>query len=389
MEKGLNIDIKGLFLRFQQGYSQKDIAGIDDFIDDVFAKGEEISFVGTGINDWALGSGEVKQLIKAHWTNKYKYLSDLAFDLDNSSYVINGNTALVALTGKSSMILNDNELCENRIKEIENTLKNSNIDKTTLMELNLKLSRTLYEIHYGSSFEWNFRTTAFLVEKENRWYIKHINFSFGAGNYWENRFIDETFDKKHIEIPVSNQIGKDTEDIRNLLNKFQQGYIKRDLSLLNTFSEDVFTNNESMSIFGTDEGENFYGKNAGFNLAKGDWQYWGDFDLNTKNTYISVEGSMAWFASKAILRKTICKYDFKGVQGRILYGILPQDKTPKEKLLDALWRSSRRLYEAEKGDIFIIPMKVSGILIKINEEWKIEHMHFSENIDDMPEERIL
>jgi hypothetical protein len=389
MNRGLSIGIKDVLLRFQQGYARKDVAETDNFLHDVFVNDEQITFVGTGINDWAIGRSEVKQLIEAHWTGKHEYLSDIAFDLDNSINMINENAAVVALTGKSSMLFSDNELCENRVGEIENRYKNQDFDKTALMELNLNIARTLYEIHYGNKFQWNFRTTAFLVKKEDRWFIKHISFSFGAGNYWETRFTDETFDKKYIKIPIKNPVEKEVEAVSNLLTKFQEGYKKRDLNILDTFSMEVFANNESMFIFGTDEGENFSGVDAGRKLVEIDWQYWGDFDLNTDNTYISVDGGMAWFASKAILRKTIYKDDFRGIKGRIFNDILPQNKTPKEKLLDILWRSTRRTYEAEKGDIFIIPMKVFGVLNKVDEKWKIQHLHFSENIDDMPEERIL
>jgi hypothetical protein len=34
-------------------------------------------------------------------------------------------------------------------------------------------------------------------------------------------------------------------------------------------------------------------------------------------------------------------------------------------------------------------MKFSGVLIKTDNTWRFQHMHFTDNIDEMPEERII
>jgi hypothetical protein len=54
-----------------------------------------------------------------------------------------------------------------------------------------------------------------------------------------------------------------------------------------------------------------------------------------------------------------------------------------------LWKTTNRLYDAEFGSIYNVPMKFTGVLIKKDNKWRILHMHFSDYIDGMPEERLL
>jgi hypothetical protein len=54
-----------------------------------------------------------------------------------------------------------------------------------------------------------------------------------------------------------------------------------------------------------------------------------------------------------------------------------------------LWKTTKRLYDAEHGGRYIAPMKFAGVLVKKDNKWRFQHMHFSDNIDEMPEPRTV
>ncbi len=54
-----------------------------------------------------------------------------------------------------------------------------------------------------------------------------------------------------------------------------------------------------------------------------------------------------------------------------------------------LWKINYRLYDAERGKVYLVPMKFTAILVKEKENWKFQHIHFSDIVDEMPKERII
>ncbi|MDF2673438.1 MAG: hypothetical protein K0R09_1703 [Clostridiales bacterium] len=258
------------------------------------------------------------------------------------------------------------------------------------MNVSQQIARTFYEVNLGEDFIWPFRITFMLVNSNSKWMFKHVHLSFGSNNGWEAWLMDENIDNEYKILPVKSKEDKDVNEIRRVLFSIQEGYNNRDVEVLEDFANEVFTRSENSFIFGADEGENFTGPNAGKELCKGDWMYWGDFDINANNAYISIHDSMAFVYSKAFLREPKDRQRTYNSLGDLFHNyLLPSEDSSKGKLLKMLWKTTNRVHYAESNGIFIVPMKFSGVLIKTDNEWKFQHMHFSDNIDEMPEERII
>jgi hypothetical protein len=126
-------------------------------------------------------------------------------------------------------------------------------------------------------------------------------------------------------------------DIIARLSKFQDGYSKRDPENLDNFMQSLYSRNNIL-ILGTMPNEVYKGfENAG-RLVKSDWESWGDCRFAIDSASISSSGNTAWFATKGYVR-----FDLSG--------------------------------------LLVIPLRLTGIMVKEDEEWKFRQQQFQFDID--------
>lgn len=80
------------------------------------------------------------------------------------------------------------------------------------------------------------------------------------------------------------------------LTRFQDGYSKRDTSLVASFSSDLFSSNDIV-IMGTSPREIRTNSKQAAELIEEDWLHWGDCRFLMQNAHISASGGTAWFAT--------------------------------------------------------------------------------------------
>jgi len=98
--------------------------------------------------------------------------------------------------------------------------------------------------------------------------------------------------------------GKNTNDLSliiNAMNKFQDGYSQRDISLLDEFMSELFGAEENVRIIGTGAvNPGGYEWCDGIEKAQepfeSDWKYWGDLRKDIKNAKIDIKDNTAWIA---------------------------------------------------------------------------------------------
>ena len=84
-------------------------------------------------------------------------------------------------------------------------------------------------------------------------------------------------------------------EIMDQLILFQEGYEKRDTSILESYMEQLFSR-ENMLILGTMPGEIYSGYMEAADLVSSDWLYWGDVHMLVESSNISASDSVAWFS---------------------------------------------------------------------------------------------
>jgi len=121
------------------------------------------------------------------------------------------------------------------------------------------------------------------------------------------------------------------------LNKFQDGYSKRDISQVETFMQSLYSQ-ESILILGTMPREVFIGYERATSLVKSDWETWGDCKFAIESASISSSGNTAWFTTGGYVKFDLSRF-------------------------------------------LVIPLRLTGIMVKEDQEWKFKQQQFQFDID--------
>ena len=172
----------------------------------------------------------------------------------------------------------------------------------------------------------------------------------------------------------------DENEIKDILQRLQEGYNNRDPKYLDTFMK-IYSSKDSSLIIGTEQGGEFRGFESAKELFLGDWKDWGDvkYDINTSD--IQVNGDMAWVFMFAELKMRLSAKYLNNIALKMIKTTLENEKTSENaKMLDILRISALNVVEKLKSEISICPLRITVILTKEKENWFINHMHFSHPI---------
>ena len=123
------------------------------------------------------------------------------------------------------------------------------------------------------------------------------------------------------------------------LNLFQDGYTKRDTSLIKSFMQQLFAE-ENTLILGVMPNEICIGQKGVKRLLFGDWNRgrWGNCTFLIENANISSHGDVAWISTIGDVKLDISSY-------------------------------------------LVLPLRLTGIMVKENGFWKFQQLQFQFNLD--------
>jgi hypothetical protein len=186
----------------------------------------------------------------------------------------------------------------------------------------------------------------------------------------------------------------DIDEVRLVLQQFQDGYTRRDVATLDEFMR-LFADDAGLEVIGTNGVkpgvDEWYVDRAGArDLVKGDWEGWGDLQLDVERAHIQVRGEVAWLAVPATVSMTIgAEENYRGYLQRIK-DVIDQDGLSAEiKLLDILRGGSNTLYEMRRGEQFVWPLRFTAVLVRQADGWRFQQMQFSFPTTRFPDERIV
>ncbi|MFC1725665.1 DUF4412 domain-containing protein [candidate division KSB1 bacterium] len=199
--------------------------------------------------------------------------------------------------------------------------------------------------------------------------------------------------------PVRAELTGDKKEVFTVLWKLQDGYIKRDTTILEEWIDDLFA--ENFYIVGTEapypESWEWRGeRNAAIEIFKGDWKYWGDVKMYLDEAFISVEDNSAWVAMLATVSRLPGKdpryRDAETMRKAVLNVI--DDKTkmdwPSRRILyEIIHDASWALVEYERSPDFVWPIRITLDLLKRNGKWLIKNTHWSYTGEGYPLIRFI
>jgi hypothetical protein len=176
------------------------------------------------------------------------------------------------------------------------------------------------------------------------------------------------------------------EEVRAVLQQFQDGYSARDVTKLDEFMR-LFAPDEDIELIGIGAAKRaanewFVGQAAIRDIVEGDWTYWGDVTLDIAGAQIHVRGEVAWLTTTGALTRTQA-FD------KALPQYLQQMKAllenaefdPDTQLMEATHFGMRRLRERSKGIGYSWPFTFVAVLIRSDGAWRFHTIHWSVPVD--------
>lgn len=129
------------------------------------------------------------------------------------------------------------------------------------------------------------------------------------------------------------------QEIINQLQLFQKGYEARDTSDLNQFMVQLFSK-ENILILGTMPDEIYSGYIEASDLVSSDWLYWGDVKLLVNNSNISAKQDVAWISTIGFVEFDLSRF-------------------------------------------LVLPLRLTGIMVKEDQTWKFQQVQFQFDLDNL------
>jgi len=150
-------------------------------------------------------------------------------------------------------------------------------------------------------------------------------------------------DEKSILSPAKApySLGNSPDSVRmeiiEQLRKFQEGYSERDPENIDAFMQSLYSR-ENILILGTMPKEVYTGYENATRLVKTDWESWGDCRFGIDSANISSSGNTAWFSTRGYVEFDMSKH-------------------------------------------LVLPLRLSGIMVKEDMVWKFQQQQFQFDVD--------
>lgn len=177
-------------------------------------------------------------------------------------------------------------------------------------------------------------------------------------------------------------------EVRHVLQRFQDGYVTRNLATLDEFMK-LFVPGDDTELIGVgasipNGNEWFRGTERIREIIESDWEYWGDVKLDVADAKITVKDSVAWLSTTGAILQTQHIHtdevtDFTVKQMREILD--DEASSPKSRIVEATHFGVRRWREREKPEGHAWPFVFTAILVRQLELWQFHTIHWSMPVD--------
>lgn len=181
------------------------------------------------------------------------------------------------------------------------------------------------------------------------------------------------------------------QEIRSLLQIFQDAYIHRDVTRLDPFMELFVPDAEIIGTNGVKPGvdEWYTSRDTAREIFQGDWEFWGDLRLDLDSASIKVNKNVGWIAAPATVSKTIGAENYASFLEFIKDIIEKSPMTPELKLHYILRGGTNTVYELRRGEKFVWPLRLTAVVVREAGTWKFAQINFSFPTIYFPDVRMM
>ena len=182
-------------------------------------------------------------------------------------------------------------------------------------------------------------------------------------------------------------------EITSILAKFQKGYEEKNPGNVSALISEIFLDRHDLLTLGTSTDEVCIGRDEVIKLIHDDWDGgWGDFKIDLDGAKIESDGDVAWFYSNCTVKYSFEDSDDEKNRSYVDFVksvIKKQGTTPKQRLAFLNWALGIHFHERKRGKReYQWPSELSGMLVKVNNKWKIATLHFAVSKPNYPDERF-
>lgn len=169
-------EIRSLMQVFQDGYTRRDAAQVDSFMQ-LFTEDAEV--IGTngvrpGRDEWYMDRSSARELVAGDWEG----WGDVRLDLESMSIHSRGEVGWVAATATVTQIIGE-ENYQSYLDFINKYLERTDVSaEQKLLNILRGGTNTVFELRRGEKFVWALRFTAVVVREADGWKFAQMNFSF-------------------------------------------------------------------------------------------------------------------------------------------------------------------------------------------------------------------
>lgn len=383
MKGQVNNELKEILSIFNEGYVQRDINKIDSFMDKLFDKNEMVNVIGTCEGEWCIGYDEVKDIFLSDW----EYWGDLRVKIDEATIIELENTAVIYTPGIVKYSFNSRSETYTRylgyVKEYfdENSSDSKKSNKAKLAEINWKLCHLLTQRDsIQRDYLWDIRISFVLIKKADKWIIKYMQFSFPVVGYLpevrieDSPNIDELKEKIEKLEACSGENKTIKNEVINLIKNFNRDYLSKDIEV-DDIVHRYFTSH-SPFVANTNK-EIFISKEEIKNLIENHRSYYDEIKLDNENCIVDFNEDVAWIIIRGTMKKVITEENALRNTVDIIKDIFERDLDDREKLFNIRRRIAETFKENARGEEYIWPFRLEGVLIKENNNWVFKYLQFA------------
>lgn len=181
------------------------------------------------------------------------------------------------------------------------------------------------------------------------------------------------------------------DEIRSLLQSFQDGYTGRDTSQVDSFMELFSDEAEVIGTNGIKPGmdEWYMDRASARELVEGDWRGWGDLRLDLDSMSIHSRGDVGWIAATATVTQMIGAENYASYLEFVRKLLDDSNLSAEQKLLYILRGGTNTVYELRRGEKFVWALRFTAVVLREADGWKFAQMNFSFPTIYFPDVRLM
>ncbi len=369
---------------FLDGYVNRKIEKIDDFMEDMFSKEEACFVLGIGDEELCLGIKETREMVEVDWQSWGK----LGLDIESLGITTDGTSAYFTLDGTSTYCFQDSEeRYERYINSIasyfgENSVYRNLTYRARLAQINWQLSTLLSTRQEGvREYLWPLKLSGFMCKEGDNWRFKSMQFAFKrASRHPDVRFdtalsLDnvhaESRERVHIFM-LSNKEFYNSEVIK-FAQKLQSHYLQSN-NIDGLIDDGIFDNNIIISSTYGNTYRGFEDVKAFIELYK---KFWDGITVDYRRLLSLHFNEGTYFIATGYLSRHVTQNQAIIEEVANLKKTIKQDMPPKDKLFKIRKDISRTIMETFKGEDYICPVRIEGLAEKREDEYSIVRLNFT------------